>query len=116
MESKKEILDQRNSVVDIEKIVKDVVKVYNTSYGAKISTETENTTIEYFAKNLTFSLNKLIDTTDLPAGAGKSIIEKIKKAVNDAGFGKTGNAGKSSSRAQQIDKYLSQKHIGPIKR
>jgi len=115
-EANKEVLAQRNSVVDIEKIVKDVVKVYNANYNSNISDETEKSTVEYFKKNLTFSLNKLVDLTNISAGAGKSIIEKIKKAVTDAGFSKAGNASKSSSRAQQIDKYLSQKHIGPIKR
>ena len=49
------------------------------------------------------------------SGFLKYIITAVKKEIDSAGFGKK-DISVSQSRAQRIDGYLKQKHIGPIKR
>jgi hypothetical protein len=112
--SKSEALKVRNDAIDIEKIVRDSAKAWT------YAETTENDIkfmIDYFKSNITFSLNKLMDLSNsLSAGLAKSILEKIKKEVNNKGLGKSGTSMKTQSQADRINSYLSQRHIGPIKR
>lgn len=109
-------LDARNQAVDIQKIVREKAKIYNESYNANIKEDVIASIIDYMSKTKLFSVNKILENFNVPGGFAKSIVDAVKKALTDSGFGKAGNASVNQTKAERINSFLKQKHIGPIKR
>ena len=109
-------LSDRNKSINIEKIVREKAKIYNENYNADIKENTIVGIIDYMSKTKSFSMNKMLDNFNVSGGFIKSVIDAVKKAITDSGFGRAGNVSVTQSKAQRIDSYLKQKHIGPIKR
>jgi hypothetical protein len=112
-------LAERNKAVDIISIVKSEAVSWSKSHDKQPTDDEIAEIVKYLLKSKTFSLGKMDDTfgsATVSTGFLKSVIEKVKAAINDAGFSKTGNASKTATQADRINSYLKQKHIGPIKR
>jgi hypothetical protein len=112
-------LAERNKAVDIIGIVKSVAGSWGESHDKQPTDDEINKIVKYLLKSKTFSLGKMDDefgSATVSTGFLKSVMEKVKTAINDAGFSKTGGASKTATQADRINSYLKQKHIGPIKR
>lgn len=110
-------LDIRNQIVDIEKIVTDKANIWNEKLSSDIGEDDIKRIVDYMNKSKNFSLAKMdarFGSAKVSNGFLKSVINAVKTAISESGVGRVGTQSKTQSRADRIDSFLKQKHIGPI--
>ena len=120
--SEKADYSARNAAIDIVNLVTNHITNWATNHPDQtFSVEERQKIIDYLSSRAAFSL-KFMDENLTPEGKYifisfyKNLIELVKNKITEAGYGKTGTKDTTLSRAERVDNFLKQKHIGPIKR
>jgi hypothetical protein len=108
-----EWIEARNALVDIESIIKDVVKGWKT-VNPNVNENDAKLISDWVKTKKIFSINAMFDAIGndkISYGLLNAVIKKLKTEFAAAGFSKAGNISKTQNQAERIDKYLKQKWI-----
>jgi len=112
----------RNDTIKLTDLVTNYIKKWNTNHPDQtFSVEERQKIIDYLSSRAAFSQNTMFDQLT-PEGKYisplffKNLISLVKDTIREKGYGKTGTKDTTLTRAERVDNFLKQKHIGPIKR
>lgn len=95
-------LDDRNKAIDLEGIVKSVLEKKGVTDPKAIADITG-----YLVNKKTFSLGKMTDQFSYSVGAMKAVIDAVKAAIDEKGYGRKGSdISAPLSQAGRVDRYL----------
>jgi len=120
--SEKADYSARNDAIKLTDLVTNYIANWNTKHPDQTFSDTEiEPIINYLSSRASFSLRYMDDNLQ-PKGKYifvsffKNLIALVKEKITEAGYGKTGTKDTTLTRAERVDNFLKQKHIGLIKR